>query len=454
MLLLFVTGMMFGWTSPYIVQLTAEDSPLSVTLHEASWIVSLLTLGRLAGAIPGAVCMDYFGGKKTLIIIGLPLTLSWICVIMADSIPWLYAARFLGGIGLGMSFSSFPIFLGEICSPKIRGTVVSFAVFGLPVGTLAGNSIGPYITMVEFAYVCLIPTVIFILICAWIPESPHYLVRKKRMESAKVSIVGYNPGANAEVELKSLKDFIETSYSMSFIDQLREFNIPANRKAGIIVILLYMFMQFSGVNVVIFYTEAILIQGKWSMTLPSTMVIIASTTGIIAGLAAIYLADRCGRKTLMLFSSTGVSISMLGLGLHFALLDSGFDPVALQWLMMSCLIIYEVVFWIGLSPVPSMVSSELFAPNIKSIAACFGSSSVGLFSFISTKAYQPLLDSIGTVYVFSLYAGLMMLSMLFVLTIMPETKGKSLQEIQNKLHKKYVAVSTDNCEDGHKSEAS
>lgn len=449
MLTLLVFGAMTGWTSPYIAQLTAADSPLPITLDEASWVASLMTLGRLVGAVPGAVCMNYIGSRMTLIMIGLPMAISWVCMIVASSVEWLYASRFISGLGMGMAYSSFPFFLGEIASAEIRGTLVSFAISGLAIGTLTGNAMGANVSMSVFAYICLIPTVIVILTFAWLPESPHHLIRKGRMKDAKISVVRYNPGANAEVEVRALEDFINATDSIRLVDKLREFNIPANRKAGIIVILLFMFMQFSGINIVVFYMETILTNGGWTITLPSTMVIVSSSCAILTGFLAVYLADRYGRKALTIVSSAGASVSMLGLGTHFALLENGFDPSNLQLLLISSLLGFGFFFLIGLCTVPSMMTSELFAPNIKSIASCFGSISIGLFSFIATKTYQPLLNLVGPVYVFVIYAGLMMLSILFAVTIMPETKGKSLQEIQNILHKKYVAVVRHDYENGN-----
>lgn len=446
MLLLFVCGTTAGWTSPYVAKLTAPDSPLPITLDQASWVASLVTFGRFMGPIPGAVSVSYFGGKMTMIIVGVPMIISWICMIAADTVVWLYVSRLISGVGVGMAFSSFPLFLGEISSTEIRGTLVSFAVSGLSIGNLFGNIIGPYVSMAVFAYICLVPTVTFILIFIWLPESPHHLVRRDKMEAAKKSIARYNPGAKADVEVNALKNFINANDSLTFFDKLKEFNIPANRKAGIIVILLFMFPQFSGINSIVFYMETILTNGGWTMTAPSLMVIVVSTIGILSGFVTVYVADKYGRKTLIIGSSLGVSLCLIFLGLHFALLKDGFDPAKLQWFILTLLVFYKIVYWLGLCTVPNVVCSELFAPNIKSIAASCGSMSLGLSSFVATKAWQPLHDAIGMDYLFYLHAALMMVAIVFFITIMPETKGKSLQEIQNMIHKKYIPVKQHDCE--------
>lgn len=435
---------MGGWTSPYLAQLTADDSPLPLNLDEASWVASLLNLGRLVGAIPGTISVHYLGSRRTLVLICFPFIVSWVSLILADSVVWLYAARFTNGLSTGMAFSSFPLFLGEISSREIRGALVTLATNGLPFGFLAGNLIGAYVSIPVFAYISLVPTVICIVIFLGLPESPHYLVHIGDMEEAKKSIARYNPGIDVVSEVNSLENFIRTSQSASFCEKLKEFNVPQNRKAGFVVVMLYFFMQVGGVNSVIFYMEMILTDGRLTLIPPATMVIVAGTVGILGGIVAVYLADKFGRRQLMIASSFGVGLSMAMLGVHFTILEGYFDLDGLQWLLISSIICYEAFVCIGLIPVPNIVLSELFSPNIKSMAACMGSISIGLCAFISTKTYQPLMDLMGEAYVFWLYGIFMVIAIIFCLTMMPETKGKSLQEIQNILHGNKTLQQDDN----------
>ncbi|XP_046595227.1 facilitated trehalose transporter Tret1-like [Neodiprion lecontei] len=351
-----------GWLSPYLAQLTAEDSPLPITLGDTSWVASLVNLGRLVGALLGAISADYFGSKKTLVFNGFPLAIGWILSIVADSVVWLYVSRFVTGIGIGMTFSSYLLYLGEVSNPEIRGALVVFATNGVSIRTLIGNILGTYVSLAVFGYISLVPTVASALLFLWMPESPYHLIRKDKIEEAGKSIARYHPGANVKAEVKSLKDFIKTTQSNTFVDKLREFNTPVNRKAGIIIFLLH--------------------------------------TGILAGCLAIYMADKCGRKLLWIVSSAGVAVSMIALGVHFSLFYNGVNPAGLQWLLIVCMLIYEVFVFLGLCPMPSTVLSELFGPNIKSLAACLGSMSAGLFSFLSTKTYQSLVDLTNEAWIF------------------------------------------------------
>lgn len=116
--------MMVAWSSPYIAYLTSSKSHIPITMNEASWIVSLLNLGRLIGAISGSVAVNYLGTKTTILVTSLPMAFCWLFIIVADRAEWLYAARFLGGIGLGKTYSSFSLYLSEIADPTIRGALI------------------------------------------------------------------------------------------------------------------------------------------------------------------------------------------------------------------------------------------------------------------------------------------------------------------------------------------
>lgn len=124
-------GMMGVWSSPYIAYLTSSESQIPITMDEASWVVSLLNLGRLIGAISGSVAVNYLGTKTTILVTSLPMAFCWLFTMVADRAEWLYAARFLGGIGQGKTYSSFSLYLSEIADPTIRGALVVLGMYSI-----------------------------------------------------------------------------------------------------------------------------------------------------------------------------------------------------------------------------------------------------------------------------------------------------------------------------------
>ncbi|XP_018316195.1 facilitated trehalose transporter Tret1-like [Mycetomoellerius zeteki] len=282
-------GLANGWTSPYLAQLTDENALFRVTDEEASWIASLLPLGRLLGAIIGPLILEYVGSKMSILSTGLPMIVSWICIIFATSPTWLYVSRILSGTAMGMIVSSYPLYIGEISAPSIRGALACLIMNGFPLG--------------------------------------------------------------------------------------------------------------------IFF-------------------------GIIIGWMGIFAIDRYGRRLLLAISSLGVMIGMVLLGLHFFLLDYGYDSNHLEWLIILSLVLIMMMYF-GLVPVPITILSEIFPSDLKSLAGFFGSITSAAFAFLASRTYQPLVDLISEKYVFWIYAMIIMMSLIYALTMLPETKGKTLQEIQD-----------------------
>ncbi|XP_058804410.1 facilitated trehalose transporter Tret1-like [Phymastichus coffea] len=428
-------GIMCAWTSPYLAKLTTPaGETFLLDMDEASWVASLLNVGRFIGAIIGALCVNFWGSKNALIHTLIPMTLSWALIAIAKSAEMLYVARIMGGTGLGMAFSCFPLYIGEIALPTIRGAIVTIAFCGSPFGNVLASAICPYLSMSISAIVFLIPCVADIALFLWLPNSPHHLMKIGDEEGARKAISWYRSGEQVDEEFKEVQRFVSSPDSLK--DKLNEFKNPPIRMAFFIATMLFMYMQISGLNSLLFYQEIIIRKSKSELMNPSTSVILVSVSGAVTSILTINLMDRCGRKFLLIVSGLGLTLSMLMLGTHFELMDLGFDPRNFKWLPAASVFLFMVSFVFGLMPVPSAILSELFPANIKCVAACMASIAGALFAFIATKTYQPMVDLIGEAYVFYTYAALVITVVPFVLCFMPETKGKSLQEIQDLLTKK------------------
>ncbi|KAL7305037.1 hypothetical protein TKK_0002820 [Trichogramma kaykai] len=424
-------GLSSGWSSPYLPKLQHPDSALRLTADEASWVASLLNLGRFCGAFCGALAVNYCGTKRTMLFNLIPVSMCWLLTILARDARWLYAARFSGGLGLGMTYSSFPLYLGEVSFPEIRGSLVSMASCGGTFGVMLSNIAGKYLAMEVSASIYLAPCLVFIALFWWLPESPHYLIKKKDFKAAKASISWYRADHNVEEEFESVQQFINAAKEQSFTEKLAEFKKPAIRRATILVILLWTFMQICGFNNVLFYMVQILQDSK--VNNPEDFAMYVSAAGVAASTLSIVMIDRCGRRWLLIVSSIGVSVGLAGLGAHFLLLDQEETFPNLHWLPIISLFVFEIAFFVGLMSVPSAVLSEIFPSNVKCIAACFASLAGAIAAFASTRSFQPFIGLMGTSNVFFMHAGITLLIVPYAIIFMPETKGKTLQQIQELL---------------------
>ncbi|CAK9802293.1 Facilitated trehalose transporter Tret1 [Anthophora plagiata] len=429
------SGLANGWASPYLAQLTSTEAnvPLRLTDTEASWVASLLNLGRLVGALLSALCQEYIGRKKVLLLGGVPLAASWVFSICATSVMWLYTSRFCSGIGSGMIWSALSLYLSEIANPKIRGSLISMNVNASSFGLFLGNAMGPYLSMEMFGYVSLVPNILFIILFSLIPESPYHYLLHGDIDKAEASLKWFRREADVKAEMRDLQEFVKGAETNIFI-KFKEFLIPNNLKKAFVVVGVYVFSYVSGYSALSSYAEIILTKSEITVR-PSLVVMILGFTTIIAGFSATLLVDKLGRRCFLMMSGVGTSLSLALLGLHFHLLSLEFDPAALTWLPIVALLTFNLSMSSGLQPIPSTLLGEMFTANMKNMASLCVSSSNALLSFASAKTYQPYLDLVGDKFVYWTYSVCVLFSVPYVYFLIPETAGKSLLEIQQAIKK-------------------
>lgn len=316
-----------------------------------------------------------------------------------------------------------------------RMKILFAAMAGLSIGTMIICIMGAYLSMTISTGISLAHAFVLMAIFIWLPESPHHFVKIKADEKARASIRWYHRDCDVESELQSLKKFIEMNSSASTMDVIKEFGVPHVGKALAVVTVLYMYAQMCGINNVEFYMETLLRSAHVTVIDPSVIVIIVMSIGIVSSLLSVMLIDRFGRRILMMTSSVAVVISISCLGTVFQFVDAGYNSVYLQALAIFAMIFFQLAVFIGLLSVPITVLSEVFPPNVKCVAGCLSSVAAGLFAFISTSTYQPLVNLVTEKYVFYVYSLLLITAVPFSFFCMPETKGKSLQQIQEELKK-------------------
>nr|XP_003699795.1 PREDICTED: facilitated trehalose transporter Tret1-like [Megachile rotundata] len=429
------SGLANGWASPYLAQLTSTEAnmPLRLTDTEASWVASLLNLGRFTGALLSALCQEYTGRKKVLLLSGIPLAASWVFSICATSVAWLYTSRFCSGIGSGMTWCALSLYLSEIADPSIRGSLISFNVNASSVGMFLGNAMGPYLSMEMFGYVSLVPNILFMILFSMIPESPYHYLLHGDIDKAEASLKWFRRETDVKTEIRELQEFVNGTETNNFV-KLKEFLIPSNFKKALIVVGIYFFSYMTGYSALNSYSQIILIRSKISVT-PSLVVTILGLSTIVAGAAGTILVDKFDRRFFLIISGAGSSISLALLGLHFHLLSLDYNAASLTWLPIFSMLLFNLSMSIGLQPIPSTLLGEMFTANMKTIASTCVNINNALMSFASARTYQPFLDLVGEKYVYWTFSVCSIFVIPYVLFLIPETTGKSLLEIQQSIKK-------------------
>lgn len=344
------------------------------------------------------------------------------------------AGRFLAGLGHGIATLLAQLYVSEVVVPKYRGRLSSFPQLFVVNGVLAAYVTGAAVDYIRLAYVgaAIVPINFAVLIL--VPESPAIEVVHGKYEQAERSLRWLRGGGDVSVheELEELIEYTrretETSFSLAELKR-REFLAPF-----FICLFLMWMQQFSAINVVIFYTKDVFVSAEVDID-PDLSVIITGAIGVVCTTISASLADKAGRRVLLLVSGVGMAISLAGLGTYYYLNENGQATSSLSWLPLVSLSLYISMFSAGWGPIPWVVMGELFSPRVRSFTGAVQTAFNWLCGFGTTSSFNALTGAIGDSWVFWMYAIFNVVGVIFVFFFLPETKGQSFAEINAKFRK-------------------
>ncbi|XP_017786444.1 PREDICTED: facilitated trehalose transporter Tret1-like [Nicrophorus vespilloides] len=436
-ILAFTIGMTLTWTSPVLPKLekldpdNPFDEPISST--ESSWIGSLLALGAGFGPFLAAACSDRLGRKITLLLLSLPVIFSYLCLAFTKEIILYYVARAVGGLSLGGTFAILPGYIAEVSEDDIRGVLGSSMNVFVVTGVLASYCIGPYLSITLFSVISAVfPIAFAILFFIFMPETPQFYLLKGRKDDARKSLIKLRRMDDVEEELKTMEAFLEENKSGDLRDV---FTIRSNVKALMISVCLAAFQQLSGINIIQFYAQNIF-ETAGIKELPDEIPpIILGFCQFAAGFITPVIIDRFGRRILLLTSAIGMAVSQLPLGFYFYYLKEGKDLESVSWLPVLLLVLYMLTYGFGFGPLPWSIMGEIFPSNVKAPASSLTASICWLVCFFLTKFFTNASLSIGMGPTFWIFSAFNVVALAFTYFLVPETKGRSIEEIQAVLSK-------------------
>ncbi|XP_030766943.1 facilitated trehalose transporter Tret1-like [Sitophilus oryzae] len=423
-------GMVFTWTSP---ALPVMESEVGISKSQGAWIGSLVTLGAFVGAIPAGPLAQVFGRKRFLQMIIIPLFFSWIFIAyFYDLIFIVYLARFVAGFAGGAISVTAPMYVAEIAHISIRGTLGTFFQVQITIGILLAYLLGGVIS--DLRTLSLISSVfplVFLLSFSFIPESPVYLSSKNQMDEANDSLVWFR-GDEYDVEdelVKIIDDIEEAKKNESKLSDF--FNCKATFKGLIISFGLMIFQQLSGVNAVLFYANDIFKRSGGSIS-PGASSILVGVVQVVATLCSTLLIDKAGRKILLILSDFVMCLALVALGLFFYF-DETHDLSDYSFIPLISIASFIVFFSIGLGPIPWMIMGEIFLPKVKGTASSMSASLNWFLAFMVTNQFSNLVDCFGIGITFLVFGVICGVGTVFITILVPETKGKSIEEVSDLL---------------------
>ncbi len=427
-----VGGLLFGYDTAVIagaIGFLRDKFELSAAMM--GWAASSAIIGCVFGAMFAGKLSDEFGRKKILLLTAVLFAISAIGSAIPNNLTQFAIARFIGGLGVGAASMLAPLYISEVAPANIRGRLVTSYQMAIVIGilliyfvNLKISNLGDESWNINMGWRYMlgseaIPALIFMLLLTIVPESPRWLSKsgdEKRSLEILERINGLAKAKEIQLEINEvLKEEKGT---------LKELFAPGLRKAVIVGVFLAIFSQVTGINAIMYYAPEIFKSVGFGTESALFQTVIVGSFNIIFTLVALWLVDKAGRKPLLLFGVSGMAICLLCIGMVFNS-DNANGP----WILIFILG-YVASFSSSLGPMPWVMISEIFPTKTRGVAMSLAVLMMWVSVYFVTQFFPILLESIGGAFTFWIFMINAIILVLFVWLRVPETKGKTLEEIE------------------------
>ncbi|HKZ00567.1 MAG TPA: sugar porter family MFS transporter [Rhabdochlamydiaceae bacterium] len=401
----------------------------SLTVMQQGFLVSIILMGAFAGAFFGGMLADRFGRKNTLIFTSLIFIVGAVSAATATSLEALVVGRVVTGIAVGIISLVAPLYLSEISPPHYRGAVVSMHQLLVTVGILSAYVVN-YLFAIEGDWrwmfgLAAVPALIQFCGLFFIPETPEWLLAHDKNPKALLALGRLRKDHAWQNHLIEMKQSASTNKRVGW----KAFFKPSILWLLFLGVMLNIFQQITGINTVIFYAPKIFLETNISSGTGAILATIGiGIINVIVTIFSVLYIDKKGRRWFLKIGLIGMAFSLAVLSLAFFTQIEIIDEIAIVSLMT-----YVAAFAIGLGPVPVLLLSEIYPLQIRGRAMSIAMFANWLFSYFVSLTFLDLVKGIGVGGTFAVYGALCIICLWFVWRFIPETKGKSLEEIEKAL---------------------
>jgi SP family arabinose:H+ symporter-like MFS transporter len=435
-------GFLFGFDTA-VISGTIEFVELQFGLDsvQLGWYVSSALMGCLTGAMIAGRLSDQFGRKPVLMLAAFMFFLSALGCMLSGSFQGLILYRILGGLGVGVASVLSPLFISEFSPPDVRGRMVSIYQLAITLGILLAYFSNAWLNHLSDIYQFhadgilsfvigeqvwrgmfgteMIPASVFLFSLFFVPESPRWLVKQNMEQKALKAFMKISDEKTARFEIDQIRQVIRLEGG-----SIRELFRSELRPALIIGISLAVLSQFSGINAIIYYGPKILNEAGFTLNDALGGQVTIGLVNVLFTFVAISTVDRFGRRPLLIIGVSMAAFSLIMVGIMFqAGMDSGF------WVLVFILL-FIASFAFGFGPMVWVLLSEIYPTKIRGRAIAIASLSLWLANVIVGQVVPWLLENVGASWTFWLFALLCTPAIWITVKKVPETKGKSLEEIE------------------------
>lgn len=405
------------------------------------WAMSSAITGCIIGALISGYLSEKTGRKFPLVISAFLFLVASIGTGLSTVYNMFIIFRILGGIGIGLASAIAPVYIAEVAPAHLRGRFVSLNQLTIVVGILAAQVVNliiaekiPAGATDEFIklswngqtgwrwmfWVCGLPSALFLFLLAFLPESPRWLIKAGKPEKAIPVLTKIGGTSYALAQANEIKSSLsDISEKVDF----REAFKPRYRKVILIGIVIAVFQQWSGINTVFNYAEEIFTSAGYDVNDTMFNIVITGSVNLIMTLIALLMVDKLGRKKLILFGSVGLAVNYILLGGSYY---AGFHGNT----VLSFIVVAIGIYAMSLAPVTWVILAEIFPNKIRGTAMALATLALWVACFVLTYTFPLLNKFLGVSFTFWVFAGVCLAGFFFILKYLPETKNKSLEEIE------------------------
>lgn len=400
------------------------------------------------GCITGGYMMQKYGRKSAQLFGALPAILGWTIVYYSTTITLLLTGRFLKGLSAGILAPPTTVYIGEIALPKYRGFLLAALILALSFGMFLVHFMGTFLTWQLTALLNISFPAIGFLLLWFAPESPSWLTKKGRLEKAEEKFL-WCKGESNEAK-KEIAAMLQRQQEQEEIKDWKKIVLKRHfLKPMLIIVVFLIATQFTGVNAITFYSVSIAQSAVGDDYNEYTIMLIIDALRVLASLLACILLRKMGRRPLALLSGIGSTISLVSLAAFTCLskLHQTFPYYSL--LSLTSLIGYICFVMLGLTPLPWTMLGELLPLNTREYGSGVASSFAFIAMFIVVKCNPFMFESVGVSGTFLIYGAVALMETVFLFVLLPETKNKTLQEVEDSFRRKKLEEIGMYCDDRH-----
>ncbi|XP_065168681.1 LOW QUALITY PROTEIN: facilitated trehalose transporter Tret1-like [Atheta coriaria] len=423
-------SMVAGYSGILLPQLKADDSIIKLSQEEESWIAAMAPLQMSIGCIFSTWTMDKYGRKRSNIACAFLAIIGWGIIYFSKSLETLLIGRVICGLYVGLSGMSSTAYLAEICSTKYRGVALSLVALGIAGGVLVVHFLGTYLTWQTTALVTMVLPFIVIALLIYLPETHVWYLNCNKVEEARKSFEWFPWSQRCRTKRIQSNDGKSAGPKKSLSETLAECKKQEFYHPLMILFLFFVTTQVTGTNVVTFYSVQLM-----QITVPSldryAAMMIVDVARVVMSIVASVLTKRYRVRELLFTSSIGCVLSLFALSGFVYMGQTYPDNKVFTTVPLVFLMTYILFISIGLVPLPWTVCGEILPSTTKGIGGGTACAVNFIAFFVVVKTSPFLFDVLGTHGTFALYGVLVILGTVGLYFVLPETKNRSLQEIQD-----------------------